>query len=123
VFAALYSAPDVGIGDPGSGGRAARPELLDGPVSEPPRVVLGRWRAIAGERPVWFAGDGVVRYREVLAEEFGARLHAVEPLPPLAPVIAALALGEAEAGRATAPHSVRPIYVRRPDAELARRKK
>ena len=84
--------------------------------SERPAVVLDRWRQIAAGRAIWLAGDGVFRYRQLLVEGF----HAVEPLPPLAPVIGRIGVREAAAGRAVAPHAVRPIYVRRPDAELAR---
>jgi tRNA threonylcarbamoyl adenosine modification protein YeaZ len=91
-------------------------EVVDGPVSERPAVVLDRWRQIAAGRAIWLAGDGVFRYRQLLVEGF----HAVEPLPPLAPVIGRIGVREAAAGRAVAPHAVRPIYVRRPDAELAR---
>jgi hypothetical protein len=39
-------------------------------------------------------------------------------VPPLAPHIALIAA--AAPGRAVAPHAVAPIYIRRPDAELAR---
>jgi hypothetical protein len=41
----------------------------------------------------------------------------LEP-PPLAAVIARLALARPD--RAVAPHAVVPIYIRKPDAELAR---
>jgi hypothetical protein len=38
--------------------------------------------------------------------------------PPLAPVIAEIAA--AEPSQAVRPHAIVPLYVRRPDAELAR---
>jgi tRNA A37 threonylcarbamoyladenosine modification protein TsaB len=41
--------------------------------------------------------------------------------PPLAPAIARLALAHPE--RAVPPHAVVPIYIRRPDAELARERR
>jgi tRNA A37 threonylcarbamoyladenosine modification protein TsaB len=110
VFAALY--PSEGDLVP-----------LDGPVSEPPDRVLARWRALAGDRQILVAGDGVDRYRSLLAEHAGEQVRVVDPLPPLAPTIARIAVVEAAAGRAMAPHAVRPIYVRRPDAELARERK
>jgi tRNA A37 threonylcarbamoyladenosine modification protein TsaB len=48
----------------------------------------------------------------------GARV--LESVPPLAPAIAAIAQRRAEQGLAVPPHAVKPVYVRRPDAELAR---
>jgi tRNA threonylcarbamoyladenosine biosynthesis protein TsaB len=110
VFAALYPS------DPHS-------PLVDGPVSEAPASVLDRWQSLTNGRPISVAGDGVTRYRELLAERLGDRFRPVEPLPPLAPTIARIAAREAVAGHAVAPHAIRPIYVRRPDAELARDKK
>lgn len=111
VFAALYRV----TGPPASPAF----EVLDGPVSQPPAIVLERWSGEpAGE--IWIAGDGVARYRELLVEHLGPRCRPVDPLPPLAPTIARIAAREASAGRAVAPHAIRPLYVRRPDAELAR---
>jgi tRNA threonylcarbamoyladenosine biosynthesis protein TsaB len=105
VFAALYG---------GDG------ELVDGPVSQPPAQVLERWAEMAAGRSVWFAGDGMIRYRDLIEARLGGQANFVDPLPPLAPTLAALGLRELAAGRGTAPHAVRPVYVRRPDAELAR---
>jgi tRNA threonylcarbamoyladenosine biosynthesis protein TsaB len=110
VFAALYRPGPV-------------PELMDGPVSAGPGIVVDRWREIEPERAMVLAGDGIPKYRDVLVDRLGARLRMVEPLPPLAVTIARLALREARAGRAGAPHAVHPVYVRKPDAELARDRK
>ncbi len=107
VFAALYRVE-------------APPALVDGPVSEPPARVLGRWQELAEGRPISVAGDAVARYRDLLVERLGPAFQAVEPLPPLAPTIACIAVREAAAGHSVGPHAIRPIYVRRPDAELAR---
>jgi tRNA threonylcarbamoyladenosine biosynthesis protein TsaB len=119
VFAALYR---VLRSDPGAS-KGSELATIDGPVSEPPAAVLDRWQPLAAGHTIRVAGDGVSRYREVLAEHLGSRFEAVEPLPPLAPVIARIAVREAQAGRGVAPHAVRPIYVRRSDAELARDRK
>jgi hypothetical protein len=62
-------------------------------------------------------GDGVPRTRALLEEAFGRSVRLREP-GPLAGTLAALAAARPEA--ATRPHAVMPIYVRRPDAELAR---
>jgi tRNA threonylcarbamoyladenosine biosynthesis protein TsaB len=110
VFAALYRPGPV-------------PEPMDGPWSAAPATVLDRWRDIEPGRPIVVAGDGIARYREVLQERLGERLRTVEPLPILATTIARLAARDARAGRAGAPHAVHPVYVRKPDAELARDRK
>jgi hypothetical protein len=39
--------------------------------------------------------------------------------PLLAGTVARLAMGMARAGHLPPPHAIRPLYVRRPDAELA----
>jgi tRNA A37 threonylcarbamoyladenosine modification protein TsaB len=65
------------------------------------------------------AGDGASRYRDVLDAAAGARVPVIEP-PPLAATIALVAELRARAGEGIPPHAIRPLYVRRPDAELAR---
>lgn len=103
VFAALYE--------------GARP--LRAAVSLPPDLVLEQWKAeepSLGEGTPVFIGDGAIRYRDSIHRAF-PRAIVVEP-PPLAPVIARLAV--ARAGDAVPPHAIAPIYVRAPDAELAR---
>ncbi|MGE5358378.1 MAG: tRNA (adenosine(37)-N6)-threonylcarbamoyltransferase complex dimerization subunit type 1 TsaB [Bacteroidales bacterium] len=96
---------------------------LDGPVAEEPAALLDRWLPMVGTAPVWFVGDASERYRRVVVEKLGEKARFVDPLPPLAPTLAALGRQEAAAGRGGAPHAVRPVYVRRPDAELARERK
>jgi tRNA threonylcarbamoyladenosine biosynthesis protein TsaB len=134
VFAALYelrdSAPGLKPGSPtDESGRPGGPthesaepgrRCIDGPVSERPDSVLKRWEAMTAGRAVRVAGDGVGRYRSLLAEHLGDLLQVVEPLPPLAPVIGRMALRALAAGEGVPPHAIRPVYVRRPDAELAR---
>jgi tRNA threonylcarbamoyladenosine biosynthesis protein TsaB len=104
VFAALYD------------GSVDRPLLA--PSSAPPAATLEAWAAPIGARPVVFAGDGAVRYREVIAATLGARATVREPAPTLAAEAARIAAAHPE--RAVAPHGIVPIYVRRPDVELAR---
>jgi len=55
----------------------------------------------------------------VLAQAAGAQVTTLGP-PPLAPAIALIAGRKASRGEGTLPHAIRPLYVRRPDAELAR---
>jgi len=84
--------------------------------SSQPSALLDAWTdTVPGGTPV-FIGDGAVRYRAEIAARFGdAR---VLPPPPLAGLIGQIAATCLE--RAVLPHAVVPIYIRRPDAELAR---
>jgi tRNA threonylcarbamoyladenosine biosynthesis protein TsaB len=104
VFAALYSP-----------GAAA---VVESPSSSLPIETLRAWRATIGTARVVFAGDGAVRYRDVIAATLADRAEILEPVPELAVPVARLA--RRNAGQAVLPHAVVPIYVRRPDAELAR---
>src|SRR5262249_54426841 len=106
VFSALYQ------GEP----------CVDGPSVEEPAACLRRWNAAAGGRNVTFVGGGALAYMHVI--------HALMPevlvmadVPPIAVSIAALAREAFERGEASAPDRIRPIYIRRPDAELARERR
>ncbi len=66
----------------------------------------------------FFVGDGAAKYRDTITSTLGGAVRVPEEVPPLAGAIGRLAGGEPE--RAVLPHAVIPIYVRRPDAELAR---
>jgi len=91
---------------------------LDGPVAAPPAGVLAAW-ASAGWGDGTFVGDGALRYGDaVTASRIATRI--LEPTPPLAPAIAGLAAARVAGGGAGHPHAIAPLYVRRPDAELAR---
>ena len=74
----------------------------------------------AGNRRVVFVGDGAVRYADLLQAALpGASiLRAPVPLAGAAAVIASER--QSEGG---APHALRPIYIRRPDVELARERR
>lgn len=75
-------------------------------------------------RDVLFIGDGAATFREVIAATLGDRARFPDTLvPPLAGTIAVLAGERAAAGEAPPPHAIRPLYVRRPDPELARARK
>lgn len=94
-------------------------EALEPPTVEPPARALAR---IRGARvPTLFVGDAVPLYRDMILETLGdAAWIADPPAPLLAGTIARLATARAAAGEHPAPHAIRPLYVRRPDAELAR---
>lgn len=89
---------------------------LEPPAVGRPAAVLDRWRAMAAV-PAVVAGDGAVAYGDVLAPH----ARAVPP-PPLAGIVGRMAVARALAGKDVVPAGVQPLYVRRPDAEVAREK-
>ncbi len=82
-------------------------------------VLLQEWASVLAESPVLFVGDAVDRARVAIGNAVGGEPRMVPSMPPLAPTVALLA----QARAATAPHAIRPVYVRRPDAELARERR
>jgi len=70
---------------------------------------------------VTFIGDGADTYRDLIASRLGHAARIADPVAPLlAGVIAVLATIEYAKGHRPPPHAIRPLYVRRPDAELVR---
>ena len=61
-----------------------------------------------------------MRYQQAIGAALGNRGLTVPHVPVLSGVIAELAEQAAARGLAAPPHALRPLYVRRPDAELAR---
>jgi tRNA threonylcarbamoyladenosine biosynthesis protein TsaB len=103
VFSALYD------------GRA----MVDGPSVEKPAEILARWQNANQLRVLAFVGEGARAYADLIHQQIpGAEVLA--QAPPLAPTIAWLAAEQALHQAASPPDAIRPIYVRRPDAELAR---
>jgi tRNA threonylcarbamoyladenosine biosynthesis protein TsaB len=110
VFAAIY---EVTGAEPF---HADRLKTLDGPGVDEPSPMLERWIATLGTRPDTFVGDGALLYEsEIRRAAPDAR---VAGHPMLAGTIGMLA--SAGAVRAVEPGDIRPLYVRRPDAEIAR---
>ncbi|MBI3264498.1 MAG: tRNA (adenosine(37)-N6)-threonylcarbamoyltransferase complex dimerization subunit type 1 TsaB [Acidobacteria bacterium] len=93
---------------------------LEGPAVDRPVRTLDRWRQLAGDRPIGFIGEGALRYRDIIGGHFARQALITAAAPALAAVLAEIAARRAVAGEAVAPHAVRPVYVRRPDAEIAR---
>jgi tRNA threonylcarbamoyladenosine biosynthesis protein TsaB len=104
VFAMLYAAD----------GRT----VLAPPTSLTPEETLDAWTAAMGSGQVQFAGDGAVRYAPAIRDRLADRALVPVEVPAVAGAIGVLAA--ADAGRAVSPHAVVPLYVRRPDVELAR---
>lgn len=94
---------------------SARP-LLDARVGSPALACTELADAF-GTRDIALLGPGAERYRrEFMAVLPNARLDT--PMPNLA--AAAARLAARRISTAAPPHALRPVYVRRPDAELAR---
>ena len=111
VFAALYR---VGAAPPFSRGRIV---AVDAASVDDPAAILRRWHVA----PDVFIGSGARQYGSVIAAHVsGARII---DAPPLAGVVGRVALDVARAGDTVDPAGVQPIYVRRPDAEIAREQK
>ena len=91
--------------------------VVEPPSVEPPRAVLAR----LPRTPTLFIGDGVGSHREAILTAMGDA--AVMPAaldPPLAGTIGIMALACVRAGHRPGAADIQPLYVRRPDAELAR---
>ena len=107
VFTALYRVTDAPSFDPD------RLVELDPPSVDRPAATWARWASEFGA-PTVVVGDGAVLYEAIIGTS------RVMPPPRLASVIGRLAVGYARRGAAVHPSAIRPLYVRRPDAEIAR---
>jgi tRNA threonylcarbamoyladenosine biosynthesis protein TsaB len=97
-------------------------QLMDGPFVEKPESALARWARLATSiplEPIVFVGDGALTYESIVTGVL-PRASVVQSPPALAPAIARLAEEAAARKETVAPDAIRPIYVRRSDAELAR---
>lgn len=90
--------------------------LIHPPSVETPEAAVSAMAARAGDAPVVVLGDGGVRYRD----QWSALPHVevARDMPLLAESAARIAAAHPDRGGT--PHALRPIYIRRPDAELAR---
>ena len=118
VFATLF-APD---------GRT----VLEPATALTPAATLDAWRGTlasfgTGEQGtrdrcrVRFIGDGAIRYLDVIRASLGPRAHVDAHAPALAAACGRIAALEPH--RAVRPHALVPVYVRRPDVELARERR
>ncbi len=104
VFLAAYEASANG------------PQRVIEPLSAAPADAAERLRGCVRGRRVTLVGNGARRY--AAAFETLGTVAICAPAEPLAATAAAIAAGDP--GRAVAPHALRPLYVRRPDAVIAR---
>jgi tRNA threonylcarbamoyladenosine biosynthesis protein TsaB len=114
VFSALYRLTSNPPFDPG------RLVELEGPSVGDPAATLSRWGPTIDAATV-FAGDGAVQYGDVLrSRQSDAR---IVDAPLLAGAIGLIAVAGSRSGAAVDPADVRPLYVRRPDAEVERERR
>lgn len=105
VFTALYRRGSTGLVE------------VEGPSVGDPAATLRRWRSLATS-PLLFVGGGAAMYARAIEDAQPGAV--VEPAPLLAPVVARRALARFLRGDAPHPAALQPLYVRRPDAEVAR---
>jgi len=111
VFTALY---DASVQD-----GVVTMRSIDAPAVSPAAAVLTRWEALVQTRRVRMTGSGALAYADALnASSIGTDL--VPPAGALAATAGRLAYDAHVARRSGPPHALQPLYVRRPDAELAR---
>ena len=116
VFSGLYR---VKAAEPFALDRVA--EIEAAAVGDPAGT-LARWRRVVNGGAWMFTGDGAVLYADVIRRAAPQEATIFEP-PPLAGAIGRIAIARARRGETVAPSGIRPLYVRRPDAEIAREKK
>jgi tRNA threonylcarbamoyladenosine biosynthesis protein TsaB len=93
---------------------------VEGPTVEHPAAVLDRHRR-RGEAPILFIGDGAGRCLAIIRGALDGRAVIATPVAPLlAATVAQIAHDAARRGHRPGADAIRPLYVRRMDAELAR---
>jgi tRNA threonylcarbamoyladenosine biosynthesis protein TsaB len=96
------------------------PAAVAGPDVGLPQEALRVVHAAAKGR-VLFIGDGATRHRDQI--EIHSQWSVANDVPLLAPALSHIGQRLAAAGHAGPPHALRPLYVRRPDAELERQRR
>src|SRR5262245_4181033 len=87
---------------------------IEGATVGEPAATLKRWES-AGHTPDVLVGDGAI----VFAEAVPTPISTLAQLS-LAGVIGRMAVAQALAGHTVDPAGIQPLYIRRPDAEIAR---
>ena len=111
VFSATYRVCDGPYFTP------ERVRVVAGPTVDTPASLVAQWLH-DGQVPAVVTGDGAVTYRDVLPTEVVTRGH-----PALAGAIGRFASVRARRGEYVDPGQIQPLYVRRPDVEIAREAK
>jgi len=95
---------------------------IEAPTAANPQLLLDTWRAHLIGRHAIFIGDAAARDAEAITRSASGRWETRAPAP-LASQIALLGYRRALNGEAGPPHTLEPIYVRRPDAEIERERR
>ena len=132
VFSAGYLRLDeVGNSLPTSASSGGLPTIITVPEGfleiEPhsvgtPQEMSICWQKRLGEKPLTLVGDGAQRYESEAKVFLGSTVRVLPIQENLAENVGRLALVASE-GQLLRPHALRPLYVRRPDAELARNRR
>jgi len=112
VFSSLYRTSESHPLDP-----IGLLELESAEVGDP-TATLDRWKGLAAGNPIAFIGDGASMWADTIRARYPDAT--VLPQPLLAGVIGRIALRLSDSGKTVGPADVRPLYIRRPDAEIAR---
>ena len=90
---------------------------IEAPVVAKPEEILEK----LADQPTLFIGDGARTYQELIQRRMGSSGALAEITTPLLSGTIAIVAGEVAArGAYSPPHAIRPLYVRRTDAERAR---
>ena len=112
VFSAVYRVTAAPVFE------AGRLAVVEGARAVPPLAMLEQLQTVASADTMAFTGDGAVLYADDIRRVFPAA--DVVPLQPIAGAIGLIARACALRGETTDPAAIQPLYVRRPDAEVAR---
>ena len=112
VFAALYRVAAAPLFE------AERLCDVEGPTVGDPAAIVSRWRREVGNARVDVMGDGATLFADVIARAAPAWRVSAPPL--LAGAIGLMALERSRRGDTVDPAGLHPLYIRRPDAEVAR---
>jgi tRNA threonylcarbamoyladenosine biosynthesis protein TsaB len=115
VFSALYRAGD------GTGAAETPLVEVEGPHVGDPAATLARWSSVAAGERIHFIGDGAIAWSDLVRARHPGTAVLEHPL--LAGTIGRMAVALARSGQAGDPASIRPLYVRRPDAVVERERK
>ena len=121
VFAALYRAPSGHLTGP-DGDWWQPLEAVAAPSVGEPAIVAQQWRERRSDAAsrITVVGDAVATSGDVIERALDTSTRLVTQVPALAAVAARVAAAMSRGHGSVSPHAVRPVYVRRPDAELAR---
>lgn len=98
----------------GAGGRRGVTSITDAEANAP-ATLWAQWTSLYPDTRIVLSGDGAVKYASQLTPAPGLADEAL-----LAPVIARLGRQAYRVGAPQTPHALQPLYVRRPDVEIAR---